>query len=111
MRILVTGGAGFIGTNICLEARKRGYEVIAMDSLIRRQSEENLPILKEASVEILRGDVREMVDFYRTPIPDAIIHLAANPGIPWSMLWPSYDFDVNAKGTINVLEYSCQGNN
>jgi len=106
MTILITGGAGFIGTNICLEAIKRGYKVIAMDSFIRPKSEENIPILQEAGVEILRGDVRQMVDFHRSPVPDAIIHLAGNPGIPWSIRWPVYDFQVNAQGTLNVLEYA-----
>jgi len=106
MVILVTGGAGFIGTNICIEAIKRGHKVIAMDSFIRPKSEENIPTLQEAGVEILRGDVRQMVDFQRSPVPDAIIHLAGNPGIPWSVRWPVYDFQVNAQGTLNVLEYS-----
>lgn len=106
MRILITGGAGFIGTNISLEAIKRGHEVIIMDSLVRPKSEENLKVLQEAGVEILRGDVRNAIDLQRSPIPDAIIHLAANPGIPWSIKWPSYDFDVNARGLLNVLEYS-----
>jgi len=106
MVILITGGAGFIGTNICLEAVKRGHKVIAMDSFIRPKSEENIPILQEAGVEILRGDVRQMVDFHRSPVPEAIIHLAGNPGIPWSVRWPVYDFQVNAQGTLNVLEYA-----
>lgn len=106
MVILITGGSGFIGTNIALLARKKGYSVIVMDSFVRPKSEENIPVLKEAGVNILRGDVRLMQDFQRSPVPDAIIHLAANPGIPWSIQWPAYDFEVNAKGTINVLEYA-----
>ena len=105
--ILCTGGCGFIGTNITLEAVKRGYRVIVMDSLIRRGTEENLKLLQKTdNVEILRGDVRNMHDFERSPLPDAIINLAANPGIPWSVMWPVYDFEVNTRGTINVLEYS-----
>jgi len=106
MTILITGGAGFIGTNICLLAKKKGYSVVAMDSFIRPKSEENIPILQEADVEILRGDVRNMHDLHRSPLPEAIIHLAANPGIPWSIRWPDYDFAVNAMGTVNILEYA-----
>ena len=106
MKILITGGAGFIGTNVALEALSRGHEVIVMDSLIRPKSEENLKVLVAAGAEILRGDVRSPLDFQRSPIPDAIIHLAANPGIPWSIAWPKYDFEVNTGGVINVLEYS-----
>jgi CDP-paratose 2-epimerase len=106
MRILITGGCGFIGTNVSLEAKRRGHEVIAMDSFIRKHSERNIEVLTKAGVEILRGDVRNVVDLQRSPIPDAIIHLAANPGIPWSITWPKYDFEVNTIGTINILEYS-----
>lgn len=109
-RILITGGCGFIGTNIALEARKRSYQVISFDNLSRNKSEENIPVLLESGVEIIRGDVRAQDDFQRIPKPDYIIHLAANPGIPWSIESPSYDFDVNARGTINVLEYARAGN-
>lgn len=106
MRILVTGGCGFIGTNVCIEAVNRGHKVIAMDSFIRPKSEQNLKALKKLKVEILRGDVRSALDLQRSPIPDAIIHLAANPGIPWSIQWPKYDFEVNTIGTLNILEYA-----
>lgn len=107
MKLLITGGVGFIGTNISLEARRRGYDVIAFDSLIRSQTERNIPPLTQAGVQIVRGDVRAPHDFLRLPRGiDAIIHLAGNPGIPWSIAWPYYDFDVNTTGTINVLEYS-----
>lgn len=105
-RILITGGCGFIGTNIALEAKWQGYEVVSFDSLVRNKGEENLPVLLSAGVEIIRGDVRNQDDFKRIPRPDHIIHLAANPGIPWSIANPSYDFDVNARGTLNVLEYA-----
>jgi len=104
--LLVLGGAGFIGTNICLEAKKRGYDVFAFDSLVRPGSEENLKVLKENDIDFCRGDVRFMPDLHRMPIPDAIFSLSANPGIPWSIQWPVYDFEVNAKGDLNVLEYA-----
>src|SRR6185369_2326510 len=61
--------------------------------------------------EFVWGDVRNADDFDRVPYVDAIIHLAANPGIPWSIQWPTYDFETNAKGTLNALEFSrkCSG--
>lgn len=105
MKITVTGGAGFIGTNVCLEAVRRGHQVTAFDSFIRNKTEENIPILQKAGVKIVRGDVRNRTDLERLPVPDAVIHFAANPGIPWSLEFPTYDFDVNVGGTINVLEY------
>jgi CDP-paratose 2-epimerase len=106
MKILITGGCGFIGTNIALLAREKGHEVIAFDSLIRPGTESNVSVLKAVGVEVVRGDVRNPEDFERVEDIDAIIHLAGNPGIPWSIEWPLYDFNVNTVGTLNVLEYS-----
>lgn len=107
MTILITGGAGFIGTNIAQLARKRNYRVVILDSFIRKGVEENARWLERIGCSIVRGDVRNEQDFARiSATPDAIIHLAANPGIPWSIAWPLYDFTTNALGTLHVLEYS-----
>lgn len=106
MRILVTGGGGFIGTNVCLEARKRGYTVVAFDNFSRPLTEENIPVLQKAGVEIVRGDVRNPEDFEKFGKIDAIIHLAGQCGIPYAQINPLYDFEVNIKGVSNLLEYS-----
>lgn len=115
MKILITGGAGFIGTNIAIEAINRNHEVIVFDSFIRKGVEDNLLILEREDVKIFRGDVRNKEDFTRLsteyPQIEAIIHLAGNPGIPWSITYPMYDFEVNALGTINVLEFARQMGN
>lgn len=107
--IAILGGCGFIGTNIALEAINRGYKVTIFDSLIRKDSEENL---YKTGATYLRGDVRSQDDLDRLP-PDIshIINLAANPGIPWSIQWPRYDFEVNAGGAVNVLEYAREHGN
>jgi CDP-paratose 2-epimerase len=115
MKILITGGLGFIGTNICLEARKRGYDVIAFDSMIRAGVEQNVPILEKAGVTIFHGDIRVQQDWVRFIDEhkdiQGIIHLAGNPGIPWSIAHPVYDFEVNALGTLLALStaklYGC----
>lgn len=104
MKILVTGGAGFIGTNIALEARARGHEVVIFDSFIRKDTEDNIPVLKEC--QIIRGDIRNWEDFQDLPEVDGIINMAANPGIPQSLKNPLYDFKVNALGALHVLEYA-----
>jgi CDP-paratose 2-epimerase len=105
--IIITGGCGFIGTNIAIAALKKGYSVNAFDSLIRPHTEENATILKSLGVHIIRGDVRNHHDLERLPgHVSGIIHLAANPGIPWSIKWPEYDFASNALGTLNILEFS-----
>ena len=107
MKILVTGGVGFIGTNVCLEATDRGHEVVAFDNFVRPLVEENIPVLKKAGVKIVRGDVRNKIDFDKLPFaPDGIVHLAGQCGIPYAQISPQYDFEVNAFGTLNVLEYS-----
>jgi CDP-paratose 2-epimerase len=106
MKILVTGGAGFIGTNVCLEAVTRGHEVCAFDNFVRPLTEENLEVLKKAGVKIVRGDIRNWEDFQKFPwIPEGIVHLAGQCGIPYAQINPRYDFQVNALGTLNVLEY------
>ncbi len=102
MKILVTGGAGFIGTNICLKALEKGHKVIAFDSLIRKGVEDN--ILDDKNYTLIRGDVRSKEDLKRIGKIDGVFHLAANPGIPWSINNPMYDFEVNAGGTLNLLE-------
>lgn len=105
--LIVTGGCGFIGTNIALLAVKNGYHVVVFDSFIRPNTEENAEILKKAKVEVIRGDVRNQHDLERLPTKAAgIIHLAANPGIPWSVKWPLYDFTTNALGTLHILEFA-----
>lgn len=102
MKILITGGAGFIGTNIALEVIERGHTPVVFDSFIRNGTEGNIL----DNVEYIRGDIRNTEDFERIPEVDAIINLAANPGVPWSMSWPLYDFHCNALGALNVLDYA-----
>ncbi len=103
-RILIAGGAGFIGTNLTEVATKRGHGVVVFDNFVRPGVEENLVHLKKFGAQVIRGDVRSFHDLSRLPKVDAIINVAANPGIPWSMKWPLYDFKVNAMGALNLLE-------
>lgn len=107
MKILITGGCGHVGTNIVLEAISRGHKVVVMDNLHREQVIDNLKYLqKNYLFEFVWGDVRNKDDFDRLPMVDAVIHLAANPGVPWSIKWPLYDFETNARGTLNALTYA-----
>lgn len=108
--IIVTGGVGFIGTNVVIEAINRGYDAYAFDNLHRPLTEENLTYLQNTykdKFHFVHGDVRNEVDFIRLP-EDAvgIVHLAGQCGIPYAQISPRYDFEVNALGTINVLEFS-----
>jgi UDP-glucose 4-epimerase len=103
MRVLVTGGAGFIGANVCRElaARPEIDEVIALDDL-STGSAENLRGINAKLVEgsILDRDLlAELVD-----AADAVIHLAALPSVPRSLVDPLRTHEVNATGTVYVLE-------
>lgn len=107
MKILIFGGAGFIGTNIVLEAKKKGHTPVVFDSFVRRGVEENII----PSVQYIRGDIRNPEDLRELPRVDRIINLAANPGVPWSISYPLYDFNVNALGALNILEYARNNGN
>jgi CDP-paratose 2-epimerase len=82
-RILVTGGAGFVGANLCLALAEeaRGAEVIALDSLMRRGSELNLARLRAAGVAFVHGDVRVREDLMAIEPVDAIVECSAEPSV------------------------------
>lgn len=106
MKILVTGGAGFLGTNISWEATKLGHDVIVMDNFVRKGSDRNAKLLETWGVKIIHGEVRLKQDWESLPKVDAVIHLAGQPGIPASLENPEMDFHVNAVGTLNGLLYA-----
>lgn len=110
MKYLVTGGAGFIGTNTSDRLAGEGHQVVVFDNFSRPGSELNLEWLvdRHSSVVGVRGDVRERLDLKRVLAEhgpfDAVIHLAAQVAVTTSVLEPWYDFQVNALGTLNLLE-------
>jgi CDP-paratose 2-epimerase len=81
MRVLVTGGAGFVGANlsIALAARHPDWGIVAFDNLHRRGSELNVPRLREAGVSFAHGDIREATDLDETGELDAIVECSAEP--------------------------------
>jgi CDP-paratose 2-epimerase len=108
-KILVIGGAGFIGSNASLYFKKRGWEVAILDNLSRAGTEINLrSLLMEEKISYEHGDVRDMneVDavFKKHPRLDAVLHLAAQVAVTTSLIDPVADFYTNALGTLNVLE-------
>lgn len=108
-KCLVTGGAGFIGSNCAARLIKNGYNVSILDNLSRKGSVANLAWLKkefgERSFEHISGDIRD-VDLVAkaTKDCDAIVHLAGQVAVTSSVKDPRYDFEINALGTLNVLE-------
>jgi CDP-paratose 2-epimerase len=107
-RILVTGGAGFIGCNLTDALLKQGHGVIVFDSLERGGAERNLEWLRArhgSAVQLVRGDVRDY-DALSVAAKGAeiIYHLASQVAVTTSVLDPRTDFEVNALGTFNALE-------
>lgn len=100
MRALVTGGAGFIGSNIVMELVARGHEAAVLDDLSSGYPE-NVP----SGVELVRGDVRDEALMQRLAHGrDVIIHLAASVGNKRSIDHPILDSEINVLGTLRVLE-------
>lgn len=107
MRILVFGGGGFIGSNAVSYFAKRGYKVTIFDNFSRYGTEENLSWIKSNNpdVIVLRGDIRNFDEVNRAvKNQDIIFHLAAQVAVTTSVTDPLTDFEINAKGTFNVLE-------
>jgi CDP-paratose 2-epimerase len=105
--ILVTGGAGFIGTNVAHRLLSQGERVIIFDNLSRPGVEENLKWLNSIhpEAEILIADVRDKAAVERA-VNDSkhVFHFAAQVAVTSSLVDPIHDFEVNIGGTLNVLE-------
>jgi CDP-paratose 2-epimerase len=107
MKILITGGAGFIGTHLTKFFTERGDRVAIFDNLSRRGSIPNLLWLQKnvPGLEFIHGDVRDAAAVERAVQGrEAIFHLAAQVAVTTSVTNPREDFKVNALGTFNVLE-------
>jgi CDP-paratose 2-epimerase len=112
---LVTGGAGFIATNVADRLLRDGWRVRLFDNLSRAGVEQNVRWLKsqhpgrtahgDPKVELVVGDVRN-VDAVRRVVAGArrVFHFAAQVAVTTSLTDPTLDFDINARGTLNLLE-------
>jgi CDP-paratose 2-epimerase len=106
-KIIVIGGAGFIGTNVCYEFSKNN-NVLVLDDLSRKGTEKNLEYLNNnCKIKFYKIDIRnknKLADFFEqnTDI-DIIIHLAAQVAVTTSIINPQTDFDINVIGTFNIL--------
>ena len=108
MKLLITGGCGFLGSNLALDALERGDELMLFDNLDRSGSKENMGWLQnQGSFTFERGDIRNANDISRIVKsfrPDVIFHLAGQVAMTTSITNPRMDFEVNVMGSHNLLE-------
>lgn len=106
--ILITGGCGFIGCNLADSLAARGDKIVILDNLARAGVRENAQWLKSRHgdrINIVTGDVRDsitVIDLVRGA--RGVLHLAGQVAVTSSMEDPLEDFEINARGTLNVLE-------
>jgi CDP-paratose 2-epimerase len=109
MRVLITGGAGFIGCNLADASIRAGHDVTLFDNLSRRGSQANLAWLESfhgcQRLHFVRGDIRDYAAIRAAAGGQQVIyHLAAQTAVTTSVTEPRPDFEINALGTFNVLE-------
>lgn len=114
MRILVTGAAGFIGSHLCELLLTNGFEVVGVDNFDNYYSKS----IKENNIESIKAnkdfkfyelDVRDrdsIFEIFKANNPKKVVHLAAKPGVRYSIGRAPLYYDINVNGTINMLDAS-----
>jgi len=109
MKILVTGGAGYIGSHTCVELLEAGYEVVVVDNLSnsKRESLERVEAITGKSISFVLGDLRKQADIthvFDQHSVDAVIHFAGLKAVGESVQIPLSYYQNNIGGTLNLLE-------
>lgn len=109
MKILITGGAGFVGSALALSLKKNypSYEITCLDNLRRKGSELNVARLTKAGIQFVHGDIRNKEDFDSLPMVDSVVEASAEPSVLAGLNGsPDYLMNTNLVGTINCLNYA-----
>lgn len=110
--VMISGGAGFIGTNLASRLLDEGHDVLVFDNLSRPGVERNLQWLVDRYGDRVHVEVHDVRDAlavrYAVARSSAVYHLAAQVAVTSSLVDPGFDFEVNARGTLNILE-ACRG--
>jgi CDP-paratose 2-epimerase len=108
MRVLITGGAGFIGSNLAHHLLARGHDVLVLDNLSRQGVAQNLHWLQTqhtSGLTFQQADVRDPAQMAQAVQDrDVVFHLAAQVAVTTSVLAPRHDLEVNLLGAFNLLE-------
>lgn len=108
MKYLITGGCGFLGSNLAREAIDKGVDLVIFDNLSRSGSEKNLSWLNSlGKFKFVRGDIRNSSEVEQLIIaekPEVIFHLAGQVAMTTSIQDPRKDFETNALGSFNLLD-------
>ena len=108
MRYFITGGCGFLGSNLAAEVLKKGDELFVFDNLFRSGSEQNLAWLrKQGDFKYYNSDIRSYNDVeyaIKDAQPDVVFHLAGQVAMTTSLANPRLDFEINVLGGNNLLE-------
>src|SRR6266516_7446775 len=105
MRVLVTGGAGFIGSHLVKRLIRAGEDVTVLDNLSTGRQKKSGHNLLDDPMRLVNGDIRD-IENVRSCVKDAdrVVHLAAIASVPYSIKKPAETHDVNVEGTLNILK-------
>ena len=106
MKIVITGGAGFVGSSLCLELKRKypSYNIVAFDNLKRRGSELNLKDFQKSGIEFIHGDIRNNEDILALGAFDVLVEASAEPSVTAGLdSDPTYVINNNLYGSINCF--------
>ena len=105
MKILVTGGAGFVGSHLCEKYVNEGHIVLSLDNFLNGNLANVRPLLDRKNFKLIKGDIRDFSLLEKISRDlDVIFHLAAQIHVDRSYVEPKLTYDINVMGTQNVLE-------
>ena len=104
MKVLITGGCGFVGTNLSIFLKKKGYNISTLDNLSRKGSIFNFKILKKLKIKNYRFDISNGKKFNVLPRFDLIIDCCAEAAVEVSKKDVDRVFNTNLLGTLNVMK-------
>jgi UDP-glucose 4-epimerase len=107
--VLITGGAGFIGSHLVDRLINQNYKVRVIDNLSAGCLNNLGSHLRDGTVEFIQGDIRDF-SLIRKCVEnvDSVVHLAAQTSVPYSLLKPDFTFDVNVSGSLNLMQASIE---